>query len=159
MPVQMQIDITGMHEVEDKLRALGVEVMPMTLRQIYNKLLGIRNTLTKLGEKPPSYPPRWVNWDSEKQRRAFFATNGFGRGIPTSRTGTYARSWRVLKDGDGYMLDNPTPYAVYVGGDVEMSRQSRIHAGRWQLWAERLEQEINKIAPDTEVDIRNFWNK
>jgi hypothetical protein len=43
---------------------------------------------------PVHYPVRWT---SERQRRAFFATKGFGRGIPTKRTGDVAR-WDVLVD-------------------------------------------------------------
>lgn len=44
---------------------------------------------------PPSYPLRW---QSEKQRRAFFATNGFGRGIGAPRTHALARGWVVNVD-------------------------------------------------------------
>ena len=45
---------------------------------------------------PVHYPIRWT---SERQRRAFFASDGFGRGIPTKRTGLVAR-WDVHVDYD-----------------------------------------------------------
>jgi len=45
---------------------------------------------------PVKYPIRWT---SERQRRAFFATRGFGRGIPTKRTGDVAR-WGVYVNYD-----------------------------------------------------------
>lgn len=50
--------------------------------------------LTKLQQQPgaPKYPIRWT---SERQRRAFFATDGFGRGIPTRRTGAVSQAWSV----------------------------------------------------------------
>jgi hypothetical protein len=48
---------------------------------------------------PVKYPIRWT---SERQRRAFFATNGFGRGIPTKRTGDVAR-WGVFVDYDVFL--------------------------------------------------------
>jgi hypothetical protein len=41
---------------------------------------------------PPKYPIRWT---TERQRRAFFATNGFGRGIPTKRTHAISQAWQV----------------------------------------------------------------
>ena len=41
------------------------------------------------------YPesPGVVNWDSEKQKRAFFATDGFGGGIPHERQGAFPNSF------------------------------------------------------------------
>lgn len=55
--------------------------------------------LEKLTQTPGKvkYPIRWT---SERQRRAFFATKGFGRGIPTKRTGAVAE-WTVFVDYDG----------------------------------------------------------
>ena len=45
------------------------------------------------------YTPRKVKypieWISERQRKAFFATNGFGGGIPYRRTGRAKNSWYV----------------------------------------------------------------
>lgn len=45
----------------------------------------------------PKYPIRWT---SERQRRAYFATKGFGRGIPTRRTGALSKGWDVNVDVD-----------------------------------------------------------
>jgi hypothetical protein len=42
---------------------------------------------------PVSYP---FVWTSVRQRAAFFATNGFGRGIPTRRTGLMVAGWGLL---------------------------------------------------------------
>lgn len=36
-----------------------------------------------------------IQWTSERQRRAFFATNGFGGGIPYVRTGNLAKAWKA----------------------------------------------------------------
>lgn len=54
-----------------------------------------RTTLQKLQQEPgkPKYP---IQWTSERQRRAFFATKGFGRGIPTRRTHRLSQSWDVV---------------------------------------------------------------
>src|SRR5574342_516462 len=43
---------------------------------------------------------------TEKSRRAYFATNGFGHGIPYQRTGGLGRAWVVDLDrrrNDGYL--------------------------------------------------------
>lgn len=66
---------------------------------------------------PPVYPLRWK---SQKQRKAFFASNGFGKGIPTRRTYAELRGWRVRYDrtegGGILMLSNPVPYMPFVQG-------------------------------------------
>jgi hypothetical protein len=37
-----------------------------------------------------------LRWKSERQRRAYFASNGFGGGIPYRRNHRVARGWRVV---------------------------------------------------------------
>lgn len=78
----------------------------------------------RLGFEPPApnYP---LAWRSEKQRRAYFASKGFGRGIPTKRTGRIRKAWRVLyipvKQGGGgtIQITNSEPAAQFVYGRVE----------------------------------------
>jgi hypothetical protein len=94
-----------------------------------------------------------VQWDSEKQRRAFFATNGFGAGIPYKRTGRYAQSFRVTKTGKGaarraYTLENTWPKSMYVGGNAAGARQSRIHEGRWPLIKDTLSKFVKRLVTD-----------
>ena len=71
---------------------------------------------------PPKYPLRWA---SEKQRRAFFATNGFGKGIPYKRTGQLIAAWQVKvsvrgvgggRGGGVITVENPAKAARYVYG-------------------------------------------
>ena len=75
---------------------------------------------TKLRRVPgkPHYPIRWT---SERQRRAFFASNGFGRGIPTQRTNEMVNAWDVrftlTNDGGELALTNDTDYWSFVVGD------------------------------------------
>ena len=79
------------------------------------------NLLDELRDTPPKvkYP---IEWTSERQRRAFFATNGFGRGIPTKRTGKLQGAWRVVGMGRNgtYVLTitNPTAYLPFVVGTL-----------------------------------------
>lgn len=66
---------------------------------------------------PVKYP---IEWTSERQRRAFFATDGFGRGIPTKRTGQINQGWRVeyvtAPTRATIAVRNRTGYAQYVVG-------------------------------------------
>jgi len=68
----------------------------------------------------PHYP---IIWQSERQRRAFWATNGFGKGIPTQRSGKLQASWfvnqTVTGSGGELRFDNFAPYATYVQGDQQ----------------------------------------
>jgi hypothetical protein len=75
--------------------------------------------LQKLSVEPgkPDYPLRWA---SEKQRRAFFATDGFGRGIGADRTHELSQGWRAdIKGNAFFSLDiyNTQDYARFVVGD------------------------------------------
>lgn len=66
---------------------------------------------------PVKYP---IQWTSEKQRRAFFATDGFGKGIPTKRRGKLGKSWVMTSEhifgGVELLVANKAPYAQYVIG-------------------------------------------
>src|SRR6266404_203260 len=42
---------------------------------------------------PVKYP---IEWTSERQRKAFFASDGFGNGIPYKRTDQLTDSWVVV---------------------------------------------------------------
>lgn len=59
---------------------------------------------------PVKYP---IEWTSEKQRRAFFATDGFGAGIPYKRSGTFFDDVTVTLDPSELNLSiaNPNPVA------------------------------------------------
>jgi hypothetical protein len=49
----------------------------------------------------PGPVKRPIQWTSEKQRRAFFSTDGFGGGIPTKRTGAIVNAYDVLNVTEG----------------------------------------------------------
>ena len=97
--------------------------------------------------KPSTSP---VQWDSEKQRKAYFASNGFGAGIPYHRTGDYERGWAVERKPMGVALVNPFPAAGAVGG-LPSGWQSKIHRNRWNYLLQILSEELSKL-PDA---IRN----
>lgn len=67
---------------------------------------------------PVKYP---FKWKSERQRRAFFATDGFGWGIPYVRTNALKDGWQTRiedrTDGAIFSVENRAEYAQYVMGD------------------------------------------
>lgn len=75
---------------------------------------------------PDEYP---LEWESERQRRAYFATDGFGKGIPYRRTHAFVRGWHVLA---GYSPSGLGEIVVTHDSDKELfitgRRQQRFHA-------------------------------
>jgi hypothetical protein len=70
-------------------------------------------------EPGPVHHP--IRWKSERQRRAYFATDGFGQGIPYQRTGALNQAWDAKfefdADGGDFVIENTSPIATYVIGD------------------------------------------
>jgi hypothetical protein len=104
--------------------------------------------------KPVRYP---INWDSEKQRRAFFATNGFGKGIPYRRSNRYRLGWEMERGRFGVRLSNRSP-AGAVGGTTS-GWQSRIHRGRWPHLLSVLFDELRKVPADLSNRLRVVGNR
>lgn len=102
----------------------------------------VRDRMTEEGA-PVRRP---VQWDSERQRRAFFATNGFGRGIPYRRTHQYRFGWQLQRVQFGHTLTARHP-AGAISGTVVGNRwwQSRIHRGRWNYLPTILVQELSRL--------------
>lgn len=106
---------------------------------LQNTAGNVRQRMSEPGS--PSASP--VQWDSDKQRAAFFASDGFGGGIPYNRTGAYERSWTVERQPLGAHLFAPSPAAA-IGG-FPAGWQSRIHRGRWNNLTRVLFDELAKI--------------
>jgi hypothetical protein len=102
------------------------------LRDAVNQILRI----LRVPGQMPSYP---IRWDSDRQRRAFFATGGFGGGIPHVRKGFAIAGWKTQTLPNGYTIENKAQgwkgkaMAGYVWGPSAGKRMSRIHTGRWPL--------------------------
>lgn len=103
-----------------------------------------------------------IEWTSEKQRRAYFATNGFGRGIPYKRTGKTARSWYAWVRRNGYRFEmtiaNSTPGARFVYGYIrtrgEPDPQQRFHRNTgWQRVAPIIDRFVNTYRTELSVSL------
>lgn len=71
-------------------------------------------------EGDPSFPGI-TKLMTPKQRKAFWASNGFGRGIPTQRTGALQGGYEVEiapldSNSAALQITNSTPYSTYVSG-------------------------------------------
>lgn len=105
---------------------------------------------------PVKYP---IQWASERQRRAFFATDGFGGGIPYSRSGAMQTSWRGSVEARNYevrgIIDNTVPYAPYVQG----KQQQPFHANTgWRKLAV-VEELQRKLEEEFALAIWDLINK
>lgn len=101
----------------------------------------IKDRMNKPG-KPITHP---VNWDSEKQQAAFFASNGFGKGIPYSRKGDMQNAFQVTNSFGAVNLFAPDPAGAVFGSPKHDWWQSNIHKGRWQWLKTVYFEEISKI--------------
>lgn len=110
-----------------RLPALTQAAYARAIRPLNNRVLNEIKTVPGA----PKYP---IRWKSDRQRRAFFASNGFGKGIPSQRTGTLLKNWKIvgvkLKDGGGVLLENKTPYMEFVQGT---DQQPFHHDTGWVL--------------------------
>ena len=74
---------TNAAEVSKRISRLPSMLQIATERTLSNAVIEIVRIMRRSGLSI-KYP---VRWDSEKQRRAYFATNGCGKRIPYRRTG------------------------------------------------------------------------
>lgn len=75
--------------------------------------------LGRLREEP-SNPQHPIRWKSEKQKRAYFVTDGFGRGIGAPRTHALSEGWKVDIDGSNFFsmdVYNTQDYTRFVEGE------------------------------------------
>lgn len=88
-----------------------------------------RATVAQL-RQPVSRVQYPIQWASERQRKAYFATDGFGGGIPTRRTGASLKAWRYefKRTGKGYTfaIFNSKPWSKFLFGSLAQdARQAR----------------------------------
>lgn len=148
--VQLSTRVSG-QLVRQGLQNLADEIPQIGRLQIYRTMQAIQKRMRQPGAKP-TYP---IQWESEKQRRAFFASNGFGGGIPHVRINRYVDAWKISKFGDiGYQLSNTSKGAQYIGGNAYGQNQSTIHQGRWPLFRDVTDEETRKLPEEINKEIR-----
>lgn len=115
--VRVTVDTDVLRALEETYRK-----SPRTIKTYLNRSL-LPHYLKRIQQQWTPYPGavRYpIEWKSDKQRRAFFATNGFGGGIPYRRTRYLQQSWMFAiddyPDGAEIRIGNEADYARYVIG-------------------------------------------
>jgi hypothetical protein len=103
----------------------------------------VRNEVTRRLRREPGAVVYPIQWTSEKQRLAFFATNGFGHGIPYERKNVIEHDWHVIGDYTDTLsalsVFNESPDARYIYGDEEGQHQQQFHINTgWPTFAEEI---------------------
>jgi hypothetical protein len=148
-----------------------------TIQQQYPKYVAIKagvvarqnapDVLADLGYEPPPFRGGKREWESEKQRRAYFKTDGFGRGIPTKRTHKLSQGWRVnvLTEGDGVAIrvHNLMGYTEFVVGRLRArgrDRMQRMHIqGGWRRVAPIIDTWGDLLIEQTIADVQAVFNE
>jgi len=138
--------IEEIKKIPDNLEAGADQVLSDAVESIKGEMSVPGSAIT--------YP---VQWDSERQRRAFFATNGFGKGIPYKRTDGYVAAWRHDVIPFGHQLFGPHP-AGAIGG-TPAGWQSRIHRNRWNYLLKALADELARMPDRIRDMLRVFGGK
>ena len=121
-----QIHMTSpkMQKVAKNLRALYVnDIQPARQKVVIDAMTNLRQGM----QEPGDVQKHPIQWDSAKQRRAFFASDGFGGGIPHVRTGAYQAGWHVFVDGLQVILRNMSKATKFIGGDAFGLVRSKIN--------------------------------
>jgi len=148
---RLSIQIKGVKIVRKGLENLKKKIPDVARQRLWNLAVGIRKEMKVKGAKP-TYP---IPWDSDRQRKAFFASNGFGRGIPTKRTGEYTKAWKAIKVQEGhYEVSNPLAHAKYIAGNSGSSEpQSKIHQGRWNRFFFVIQRALRTLPKEIRVKV------
>ncbi len=147
------INVAGLEEIKE----ISANVVPEAIDA------GVEEANAYIVDVEHLYPPRVQHgaenpyqWDSDKQRRAYFATNGFGGGIPYQRTQTLANGWKTEGSGINQIVVNEVPYAAYVK-DFQQSR-GHMYDG-WDIIQTDLLDRIDRIVEKFEAGTNRILHK
>jgi hypothetical protein len=143
MRTQMKVtlDISPMVKLQRNLDTLNKLVQGAATTALEEVMPDVMERLS-VDPGPVKYP---IEWQSERQRRAFFATDGFGAGIPYQRTGRVQQGWYYTQEMDGpdvlIELGNVEDKAPFVYGEMTLDFeraaqvQQRMHRNTGWLLA------------------------
>lgn len=150
--IQLKIRARNADIVRMGLEDFTAEVPKIGRQRIYNMMREAKSILSTPGS-PITYP---VSWDSEKQKRFVIAMLRERGNLPYNRTGRLPAGWKIEKAGEGYLMSNPYDEAVYIYGNYEGARQSRIHRGRHPVMQDVLETQIQGLPSEIEQAITYY---
>ena len=132
--------ITNFEPLDDIQTYMGnsIQVVGIIAENAARKTLS--GALRELGVQPgpTGTPERKIEWTTPLQHTAYFASGGFGAGIPYRRTGGLAKKWKgeVIKAAKviTFLIRNPSRAARFVYGSLALSNlttaarfQQRFH--------------------------------
>lgn len=152
MPLRTRlvIQVSGVKEAQVYLRQIN-KVIPDIMKEVKNEIEPFILEDIQAVPGPVVYPIEWTpsrhSEDQAKapntsfgyysrQKAAYYQTNGFGRGIPTKRTGEHAENWRLVirVQGQGrfdFVLENTLAETKYIVGSFNrrtgLQVQQRFH--------------------------------
>lgn len=135
--MNIKTSVRGLKEVQELMASLPRGIKLQAMEAIATYLIGNEQRgLAKAPERVQHDAGNPYQWQSEKQRRAFFATDGFGGGIPYKRTGNLSAGWVYSSTDSNWTsvkIENIESYAGFVMGD----QQQRGHAAdKWRKFAD-----------------------
>lgn len=149
----MQITITAARGelVRQGLQELGAEVPQIGRR-------GIRTVMERIKRRTQEYPAERDGQSvaSSHSKLGTVYRTASGR---YHRTGLLGSRWAIEDAGNGYKLVNTAAhrgkfYAKWVVGDAYGQSQARMHAGRWQVMRDVVDEELGKLPDELEELIK-----
>lgn len=131
-----------MFKIQSNIKQITAKLLklPATLENIaLNKFRSATTEIVRIMRQPGKPSTRPVGWDSPEQRVAFYASGGFGGGIPYRPTHASEQAWQNAAITGGYTVSNEGHKAVFLfgtasgvgtGSKVTSTGQSHIHVGR-----------------------------
>ena len=117
----------------------------------------LRTTTNRIVRRMQAYPAERAG-QSISSSHAVLGT--IFRAVRYRRTGNLGRSWTVTGRDNGYTIKNDArrkgkAYGKYVVGDSQGDGQAWMHAGRWQLFRNVVDDEVSKMPPEVSGDINS----
>lgn len=152
MPIQLTIKVQGANVVRQGLEDLDKAIPDIGRKRIYAAMVRIRRRLAAHVRRP-TYP---IDWDSDKQRRFVLALLRRQGNLPYRPTGRYEKNWQIVKQENGYSIENDTGFAKYLSGDFRGQSQSHIHEGRRVLMVRAVEEEAQDLPEQVDEAITYY---
>jgi len=160
LKISVRIDTKGLQQsIEKELDRLPSVIHAATIKAVQD-LQPLRDEFAK----SVGAVKRPIEWTSEKQRKAFFATDGFGAGIPYKRTGKLQAGWGLLAvqnlDGSTLILQNMAEAAKYVYGFFGQRRpQQQFHRNTgWQTVKKTQDKTVRKMIDALIDNLQEEWS-
>lgn len=119
----------------------------------------VRKGLQDLGAEIPKIGRQQIRFTSERIVRRMQAYPSERPGQKYRRTGRLFRSWKIDKSEDRYTIENTARgkrgrnYSHYVVGDAYGTGQAWMHRGRWVLFRNVVDAELQKLPEDVQEKI------